>query len=404
MTLKSYFADTVESAMRLASQEMGEDAMLVHSKKSGIESRHLGEYEVVFAGGLETPPLAIPAASPPAMAKISGGRREGEGLSTELALIRKQMERMAETVSKSSSLMTGRFLSQPQFATIFAALTAAEVEPELALDITRSLMVRRKELSQDEEGALRGELASRIQAAPGLAASAGASGEGRTGQRLVALVGPSGVGKTTTIAKLAVTYGLKARRPVQLLSMDNYRIGASEQLRSFAAILGVGFQAPETPRALAQSIEENRNKDLILIDTPGYGMADGERARELARFLSSQPQIETHLVLSCSTKAADLTRVVNWFEMFRPARLLFTRVDETQTFGPILNECARKNLPVSFLCGGPLVPDDIEPATKERVIDLILSSRHGVFGEGTRKIATSVAPAAGFAVAGTAGR
>lgn len=398
MTLKSYFAGTVEAAMRLASLEMGEDAMLVHSKKAGPEARHLGEYEVVFAAGAEAAAPAVPAASPPATAAIAGSPRETPGLASEVALIRKQLERMAETVSKSSSLMTGRFLAQPQLASIFAALTDAEVEPELALDITRRLMMRRKELAQDEESALRSELESRIHVAGGVAGAG--TGQVWTGQKMVALVGPSGTGKTTTVAKLAVTYGLKARRPVQLLSMDNYRIAASEQLRSLAAILGVGFQAPETAGALAQAIEENRNKDLILIDTPGYGACDAERARDLAGFIGAHPQIETHLVLSCSTKAADLSRVVNWFEIFRPSRLVFTRVDETQTFGAILNESARKGLPVSFLCTGPLVPDDLEPASKERVIDLILNRHRGASEERERRAVASAAGAAGWAAAG----
>jgi flagellar biosynthesis protein FlhF len=396
MNLKSYFAGTVEAAMRLASQEMGSDAMLVHSKKAGPEAKHLGEYEVVFATGAEAAPA--PVSSPPAAAALAEPLRETPGLREEVALIRRQLERMAESVSKSSSLMTGRFLAQPQLASIFAALTEAEVESDLALDITRRLLARRAELERDEESALRSELAGRFHVAGGIGGAG--IGEVWSGQKILALAGPSGVGKTTTIAKLAVAYGLRARRPVQLLSMDNYRIAASEQLRSFAAILGVGFQAPETPGALAQAIEECRNKDLILIDTPGYGAGDGANASDLAAFLAAHPQIETHLVLSCSAKPADLSRVVDWFEIFRPSRLLFTRVDETRTFGAILNESARRGLPVSFLCTGPLVPDDLEVASKERVIDLILGNRQGVPGGQAPKPAVGAARAAGWAAAG----
>ena len=113
-------------------------------------------------------------------------------------------------------------------------------------------------------------------------------GRGEARPRIVALVGPPGAGKTTTLVKLAVNYGLASRRPVLLLSVDTYRVAAAEQLRSFAAILGVGFQVLETVAALAQTIEENRGKDLILIDTPGLAFGDLGESAGLARFLSSQ--------------------------------------------------------------------------------------------------------------------
>ncbi len=101
---------------------------------------------------------------------------------------------------------------------------------------------------------------------------------------MAALVGPSGSGKTTTLVKLAVQYGLAGRRPVLLLSVDTYRIAAATQLRSFAAILGVGIQVLETVGALAQAIEENRGKELILIDTPGFGPADMEPTADWRSF------------------------------------------------------------------------------------------------------------------------
>src|SRR5262249_32812670 len=156
-----------------------------------------------------------------------------------------------------------------------------------------------------------------------------------------ALVGPPGCGKTTTLVKLAVNYGLTSRRPVLLLSMDTYRVAAAEQLRCYAQILGVAFQVLETITALAQAIEENRGKEIIFIDTPGSGLGDMDNASALARFLSTRPDIDAHLVLPSSMKPADLSRMVDSYEIFRPQHLLFTKLDETGSFGPILNEAAR---------------------------------------------------------------
>ena len=187
------------------------------------------------------------------------------------------------------------------------------------------------------------------------------------------MVGPPGCGKTTTLVKLAVNYGLAARRPVMLLSIDTYRIAAAEQLRSYSTILGVGFQLVETVSALAQAIEENRGKELIFLDTPGLVPAEVANYSALAQFLSTREDIDTQLALSSSMKSADISRVVDSFEVFRPQRLIFTKLDETGSFGPILNESVRTGKPLSFFTNGQRIPEDLEAATRNRVAEMILS-------------------------------
>jgi len=147
-------------------------------------------------------------------------------------------------------------------------------------------------------------------------------------------------------------------------------------LRSYSAILGVGFQVIETPATLAQSLEEHRSKDLILIDMPGFGRNEMSEASEIASFLSAHPAIDTHLVLPASLKSADMLRVAEQYEIFRPAKLLFTRLDETESFGSILNVVTRCGKPVSFVCSGQQVPDDLEMACKQNLARLILRSEY----------------------------
>jgi flagellar biosynthesis protein FlhF len=264
----------------------------------------------------------------------------------------------------------------PDISDAYAALTAAEVSAELSREIVQSAgdslngrAAQRADASAFQR-ALRDEVSRRFTADATL-------GRGPAQPRIVAMVGPPGSGKTTTLVKLAVNYGLAARRPVLLLSMDTYRVAAADQLRSYAAILGVGFQLLETVSSLAQTIEENRGKELIFIDTPGLAYGDLADSESLAHFLATRGDIDTHLVLPASMKAADLSRMVDAFEILRPQHLLFTKLDETGTYGPIFGEAARSGKPLSFFTAGQRIPEDLEAASSERVLDLVL---HGFGG------------------------
>ena len=377
MKIKSYFSHTVEDAMAMASQELGADAMLLNSRKALPEARHLGEYEVVFATGsiaavdglVETAAAPLPPAPP-----------TSDRLSREVADLKKELEGMRRALTRSVFAASGWTGASPNLSDAFGVLAAADIGPELAREIVQSAearlpgsqpAARRGPQSVDRgefQRALIEEMESRFAVQPLLG-----RGEGHT--RIAAFVGPPGAGKTTTLVKLAVNYGLASRRPVLLLSLDTYRVAAAEQLRSYAAILGVGFQLLETVTALAQAVEENRGKELILIDTPGFAGGDMDDTAELAQFLSTRADIDTHLVVSSSMKSADLSRVVDAFEIFGPQRLLFTKLDETGSFGPILSEAARTGKPLSFFTTGQRIPEDLREASRNGLVDLILAGQ-----------------------------
>jgi len=364
MRIKSYYSRTVEDAIALARQELGADAMLVQSRRTMAETQHLGEYEVVFVtdapGQADAAEPAYSENAPPAGA---------DRLSTDFSDLKRELEAMRRALTRTAYAPFERRGLPPDVCDAYAALTASDLSPELA----RAIVDAAEGRAPAERGragferALSEELQSRIVTQPLL-------GRGDTRPRIVALVGPPGSGKTTTLVKLAVNYGLAGRRPPLLLSIDTYRIGAAEQLRAYAAILGVAFQVIETPAALAQAIEENRGKELILIDTPGLGFHDLDSGTALAHFLSTRQDIDTQLVLPGSMKSADLTRVVDAFEMFGPRRLIFTKVDETGSYGPLVNEAVRTGKPISFLATGQRIPEDLETASASRLAELILSS------------------------------
>jgi flagellar biosynthesis protein FlhF len=300
-----------------------------------------------------------------------------------MAELKKELEGMRRTITRSAISPASRGEGSQDGSDAFLTLTAGEVSPDLAREIVHSVESRiadslppRRRAAKPASGnsfraALVEELESRFTVQPTLG-----RGEARPG--IVALVGPAGSGKTTALVKLAVNYGLAARKPVLLLSIDNYRVAAAEQLRSYATILGVGFQVVETVGALAQAIEENRGKELIFVDTPGLGLAETADYSSLAQFLSTRTDIDTHMVVSSSMKSADLSRVVDGFEVFRPQRLIFTKLDETGSFGPILNEAVRTGKPLSFFSTGQRIPEDLEAATRNRLTKLILGENSGL--------------------------
>jgi len=379
MRIKSYFAGTVEDAMAIGRSELGPDAMLVNSRRTTPDTRHLGEYEVVIATDIAAPAPEAPVGAPSAEKPIR--RPLGDKLSVEVAELKKELEGMRRALTRSAFAPSGWRAASQGLSDAYATLAASELAPELASDIVHAAESRlagavtgnglgklRAPPRHDAaalDRALAEELESRIVVEPAL-------GREETHPRIVALVGPPGAGKTTTLVKLAVSYGLATRRPALLLSVDTYRIAAAEQLRSFAAILGVGFQVLETVGALAQAIEENRGKELIFIDTPGLAGDDLAEFSSLSQFLSTRSDIDTQLVVSCSMKSADLSRVVDAFHMFGPRRLIFTRLDETTSFGPLLNEAVRTGKPLSFLGTGQRIPEDLETASASRVAELIL--------------------------------
>jgi flagellar biosynthesis protein FlhF len=341
MKLKSYFSGSVEAAVGLARKELGEDALLVNARPTTPETRHLGAYEVVFGQNAQSPLATGVSGSTPSAASPAAAR----DVSQDISEMRREIERLARCLGgpRTSSAPQG----DPLAGSIDEYL-AKELDPIIARAVASGASLE----EFFEVDATLGR--------PGLE------------RAVVALVGPPGVGKTTTLVKLAARFGLVSRRPPHIITSDVFRIAATEQLRSLAAILGVGYGVVETPVALAQSLEEHRTKDLVFIDTPGLGRSEMEDGADLARLIATHPEIDTHLVLSAAMKPEDLTRVIERYGVFQPKKLLFTRLDETERFGAIVSEASRSGLPVSFLANGQMIPDDLEPATKPRLAEMVL--------------------------------
>jgi flagellar biosynthesis protein FlhF len=191
-------------------------------------------------------------------------------------------------------------------------------------------------------------------------------------RRMAALVGPTGVGKTTTIAKLAANFRLRERMRVGLITVDTYRIAAVDQLRTYADIIDLPMEVAATPREMRGAVQRLASMDLILLDTAGRSPRDEVRIQELKSILAEARPDEVHLVLSCVAGASGLQRTVEQFRHVGVTSLVLTKLDEATGLGnllPLLRDC---RLPLSYVTHGQNVPDDIAPADRRKLARAML--------------------------------
>jgi flagellar biosynthesis protein FlhF len=193
------------------------------------------------------------------------------------------------------------------------------------------------------------------------------------GAKIWSFIGPTGVGKTTTLAKLAAHFSLRLAQKITLVTIDTYRIGAVDQLKTYARILGLPLEIATGREEFQEILGSTRDRDWVLVDTAGRNPHSREHLEELENILGADPRVENHLVLSATTKDLDLARVVQGFSLLPIRSYIFTKLDETDEYTPIFNQLLRFKRPLSYLTNGQKVPEDIEPATKGKVASLILN-------------------------------
>ena len=185
------------------------------------------------------------------------------------------------------------------------------------------------------------------------------------GPTIIAMVGPTGVGKTTTAAKIAAWFSLRENRKVAMVSMDCYRIGATEQLRTYARIMRIPCEIALRQEDFERAIARHQDKDLIIIDTAGKNPYDADHINELNAWFAPYTNIEPYLVLSATSKKEDLNFIIKSYRPLHPEGLILTKIDETRAYANLCREMVAAGIPLACLCTGQRVPEDFRIASRK---------------------------------------
>jgi flagellar biosynthesis protein FlhF len=316
-----------------------------------------------------TASLEAKTAAAPQGAEPTRAARSNPALHAQFNEQLSQLHRMVEDLSRHGRIDHLLPELPGELVSTYATLLEAEVPEALARRLVRFVaeQLEPEEIHRPEcvREALSRAVESCLPIAPPIAAQPGA-------KRVVALVGPTGVGKTTTVAKLAANFKLVHGLRPGLVTVDTFRIGAVEQLRTYAEIIDLPLAVANSPGEMRRAISDLGAVDVVLIDTAGRSPRDEVKIRELADFLAEARPDEVHLVLSAVAGERSMRSAVERFAVARADRLILTKLDEADGLGGVLAVIGQANCPVSYLTTGQAVPDDIEPADRQRIAALIL--------------------------------
>lgn len=366
MRVKRFVGDNVAETMGKVKKELGSDAVILQTRqyRKGGFLGLFSKPQVEITAALEDIPVKKIAEKVPVTASSLPDK--------ENFLLQQEIRDMKEMLKKINKQMEG--LEEEKTLWPVALQSWAEVLYERGLSkdlVNRILGKLQQTLCEEEwpdEQKVRVQLEEFISE---ICINTAAIQPGVDRPKIVALIGPTGVGKTTTIGKLAAGFKIIDKRKVALITVDTYRVAAVEQLKTFGELIGVSVEVAMTPSGLQDALNQHADKELIFIDTAGRSPHHNLHMSELRAFLEKANPDFTILVMSATTQTPDQLRVFRNFEPFT-THLIFTKLDETVSAGSILNILEQTSLPAAYLTNGQNVPDDIEVATPQRLASYIL--------------------------------
>jgi flagellar biosynthesis protein FlhF len=358
--VKTFRGRDPKSAIEAVKASLGEEAIILNTREvGGLWGKREIEITAVRSGEEAAAASAMASKKQRPMdveAEVANLRRIVDELRSELHGNRAEPKSMNSRAEAAPSAVTTRAVQR---------LVDRGIEAGLATEISReALRCAASGSEKDVTQALRQALRTRL--------SAGRVPWEGSERRLLALVGPTGVGKTTTIAKIAAHAILDSRLKVSLVTVDTYRIGASEHIQRYGEIMNVPTHVARDEASLREAIFRSGEANLVLIDTAGRSDAAALTAQ--AELLRKVDGVECHLVLSAASGAREIRAAAKRFRSYRAERLIFSKLDESDGPGSILSATTETSLAVSCITDGQRVPEDIHPASGQSLVDRVLGN------------------------------
>jgi len=384
-------ANTPESFLPEGNVPVFEMAMTPFDESVKIPTEVAGPIE--SDAWISTEPAAEPVVEPivETVGKPAPQSEETQTLQSQIHTLQKMMGQVLDTTRRTAVAVNktspDAVLPPVEMSAPLHALYTGMIDNDVTVELAdRFVGAVRDRLDTDElndasvvRHALLREIESSIQTVSDslLTASSSDTGPGHR-PRVLALIGPTGVGKTTTVAKLAATAKLRHGKRVALITSDTYRIAAVEQLKTYASIIGLELRIANSPEEMASLIDSLNDIDLVVIDTAGRSQNNHARLDELSELIKSAQPDETHLVLSSTVGDNVLRKTAERFMPLGPDRCILTKIDEAVTTGMIAGMGDRIGLPLSFVTVGQEVPEDILSARADRLARAVLDGPSAV--------------------------
>ncbi|MBI4563643.1 MAG: hypothetical protein HY716_02990 [Planctomycetes bacterium] len=368
MIIKKFKGPNEKAVLERIRTELGEEAVILHTVF--VRPRGLARWfqrpcvEIVAGGGFriirDYPHGSMPVSPTTIVRPAPAPAISTDDLKREIAEIKEMIARRTRAAGLPGQT--------PELREEYAALASASISDSLARTFFERIAEKLPAAAMRDRvavhEAMRAAIKSAIQCADGIQLEPGRCVR-------VAFIGPTGVGKTTTIAKLLSIYAYRGRS-VAVITTDTYRIAAAEQVRRVAHLAGVPVRVCGTVPELHAALEEFKDRDLVLLDTAGRSQKDGDKIEDLCALLRAVQPDETHLVLSSVTDSGTLVDAVKRFSPCGFTKVVFTKLDEAVKVGIVLDVLSKVDTRLSFITTGQEIPRDIEVADSERLTSLIL--------------------------------
>ncbi len=368
MKMKKYTAETMVDVMKKVRADFGDDAIILSSnvvKSKGFLGFFKKKSVEVVAGFDEPTRKMEEPILPISPQRFESDDRTSVALKKEMTEMKKMLKDMQQSASHSrfpdemKPLLT--HLERQGLSTSFIT--------QLGDELFNRMKTEKKDFTNEEQCLIVKQLLEReIEELP--------FGGISFNKKYINVLGPTGVGKTTTIAKIAARALLEKKRKIGFITTDTYRIAAIEQLRTYANLLQAPVEVAYNSKDFEMAIEKLADRDLIFIDTAGRNYKEVKFVEDLARLIDFSLDMESFLVLSMTSKEEDMKMIVEQFNSFPVEKFIFTKMDETASIGPMFNLMRNHNIGTAYYTDGQEVPEDITEADSQNLISLLLKGAY----------------------------